>query len=106
MKYRSFNEELLIATALLINIFNDIIIDRRKHGLKRDLSKPISLKEVAQQKIEIPCILGDRSIILRSLENEPGRYKLPLIILSNKNIKTDTLRMVDLHNDVFYQQDS
>ena len=52
MKYRSFNEELLIATALLINIFNDIIIDRRKHGLKRDFSKPVSLKEVAQQKIE------------------------------------------------------
>lgn len=106
MKYRSFNEELLIATALLINVFNDIIIDRRKHGLKRDFSKPISLKEVAQQKIEIPCILGERSSILRSLENEPGRYKLPLIILSNKNIKTDSVRMVDLHNDVFYQQDS
>ena len=106
MKYRSFNEELLIATALLINIFNDIIIDRRKHGLKRDFSKPVSLKEIAQQKIEIPCILGDRSHILRSLENESGKYKLPLIILSNKSIKTDTNRMVDLHSDVFYQQDS
>ena len=106
MRYRSFNEELLIATALLINVFNDIIIDRRKHGLKRDFSKAISLKEVAQQKIEIPCILGDRSSILRSLENEQGKYKLPLIILSNKSIKTDTLRMVDLHSDVFYQQDS
>ena len=103
MKYRSFNEEILIATALLINVFNDIIIDRRKHG-NRDFSKPISLKEISQQKI--PCILGDRSSILRSLENESGKYKLPLIILSNKNIKTDISRMVDLHTDVFYQQDS
>lgn len=106
MKYRSFNEELLIATALLINVFNDIIIDRRKHGLNRDFSKTISLKDYAQQEIEIPCILGERSSILKSLENEGGRYKLPLIILSNKSIKTDTLRMVDLHSDVFYQQDS
>lgn len=106
MKYRSFNEELLIATALLINVFNDIVIDRRKHGLKKDFSKPISLKDIAQQEIEIPCILGDRSHILRSLENEAGKYKLPLIILSNKSIKTDTTRMVDIHSDVFYQQDS
>ncbi len=106
MKYRSFNEELLIATALLINVFNDIIIDRRRRGPARDYSKAISLKEIAQQKIEIPCIIGDRSHILRSLENEAGKYKLPLIILSNKSIKTDTVRMVDLHNDVFYQQDN
>jgi hypothetical protein len=105
MKYRSYNSEILIATTLLVNIFNDIIIDRRKHGLKRDFSKPISLDEIVQQKLEIPCILGDRSIILKSLENEPGKYKLPIIILQNKSIKTDTSRMVDLHSDVFYQQD-
>lgn len=105
MKYRSYNSEILIATTLLVNIFNDIIIDRRKHGLKRDFSKPISLDEIVQQKLEIPCILGDRSIILKSLENEPGKYRLPIIILQNKSIKTDTSRMVDLHSDVFYQQD-
>ena len=105
MKYRSYNSEIIIATTLLVNVFNDIIIDRRKHGLKRDFSKAISLDEIVQQKIEIPCILGDRSIILKSLENEPGKYKLPIIILQNKSIKTDTSRMVDLHSDVFYQMD-
>jgi len=105
MKYRSFNEELLIATALLVNVFNDIVIDRRTHGLKRDYSKPLSLNDIVQQKIEIPCVIGDRSNILRSLENEQGKYKLPLIILQNKSIKTDVNRMVDLHADVFYQQD-
>ena len=106
MKYRSYNSEIIIATTLLVDVFNDIIIDRRKHGLKRDFSKTVSLDEIVQQKIEIPCILGDRSIILKSLENEPGKYKLPLIILQNKSLKTDTNRMVDLHNDVFYQEDN
>lgn len=105
MRYRSYNSEILIATTLLIDVFNDIIIDRRKHGVKRDFSKAVSLNEIVQQKIEIPCILGDRSIILKSLENEPGKYKLPLIILQTKSLKTDPSRMVDLHNDVFYQED-
>lgn len=105
MKYRSYNSELVIATSLIVNVFNDIIIDRRKHNIK-DYSKPLSFDDVVQQEIEIPCVLGDRSIILKSLENEPGRYKLPLIILQNKALKTDTDRMCDLHADVFYQQDS
>ena len=105
MKYRSYNSELVIATSLIVNVFNDIIIDRRKHNIK-DYSKPLSFDDIVQQEIEIPCVLGDRSIILKSLENEPGRYKLPLIILQNKALKTDTDRMCDLHADVFYQQDS
>jgi hypothetical protein len=106
MKYRSYNSELIIATSLIVNVFNDIIIDRQKHKGYRDFSVPIDFSDVIQQEIEIPCILGDRSIILKSLENEPGRYKLPLIILQNKALKTDTDRMADLHADVFYQQDS
>lgn len=106
MKYRSYNSEIIIATSLIINVFNDIIIDRRKQGLNKDYSKPLSLDDIVQQKIEIPCILGDRSAILKSLENEPGRYKLPLIILQMKSLKTDTNRMADLHADVFYQKDS
>ena len=89
----------------MVNVFNDIIIDRRRHGLNRDWSKPITLSDIVQKKIEVPCILGDRGIILKSLENEPGRYKMPLIILQMKGLKTDTPRMFDLHSDIFYQQD-
>ena len=106
MKYRSYNSELLIATTLMCDVFNDIIIDRRKHGLNKDYSKGIRLDEIVQQTIEVPCILGDRGIVLKSLENEPGRYKLPLIIIQSKDIKTDSIRMCDLHADIFYQQDS
>lgn len=35
MKFRSYNSELLIAQALLTNVFNDIVIDRRTHGMDR-----------------------------------------------------------------------
>ena len=58
-----------------------------------------------QKKIEIPCIFGDRSNILRSLENESGNIKLPLYILEAKGINSDPIRNADLHVDVFYQPD-
>jgi len=75
MKYRSYNSELLISTTLVVNVFNDIIIDRRRHGLKADYSKAITLSDIVQQKIEVPCILGDRAPILKSLENEPRQVQ-------------------------------
>ena len=58
-----------------------------------------------QKKIEIPCIFGDRSLILKALENESGMIKLPLFILQSTEIKSDSSRNADLHVDVFYQQD-
>ena len=105
MKFRSYNQELLIAQGLLANLFNDIVIDRREHGLNRDYSKAIDLNEIVQKKIEVPCIFGDKSIILRSLENESGAIKLPLFILESKNISSDINRQADLYVDVFYQED-
>jgi hypothetical protein len=59
----------------MVNIFNDIIIDRRKHGVDRDWSKIITLKDIVQQKIEVPCLLGDRGIIMKSLENHPRKIQ-------------------------------
>ena len=57
MRYRSYNSELLIAATMVCDVFNDIIIDRRKHGLSRDWSKAVTLKDIVQQKIEVPCII-------------------------------------------------
>jgi hypothetical protein len=105
MRFRSYNSELLIAQTLIGNIFNDIVIDRRNHGF-RDYSKPLSVKEIVQKQIEVPCIFGDRGIILRSLENETGNIKLPLYILQSNDISIDTSRNADLHIDMFYQADS
>ena len=105
MKFRSYNQQLLIAQALIGNVFNDIVIDRRKHGKERDYSKPLTIDEILQKEIEIPCIFGDRSIILRSLQNERGAIKLPLYILTSRGIRVDAKREADLHLDMFYQQD-
>lgn len=105
MKFRSYNEQLLIAQALIGNVFNDIVIDRRHHGLERDYTKPISMDDIIQKEIQIPCIFGDKSIILKSLENQSGAIKLPLYILTSKGLKTDQKRQADLHIDIFYQQD-
>lgn len=105
MRYRSYNSELLISTTLVVNVFNDIVIDRRRHGLTADYSKAVTLGDIVQQTIEVPCVLGDRAPIIKSLENEPGKYRMPLIILQMKGIKTDTARMLDLHSDIFCQQD-
>lgn len=87
MRYRSYNSELLIAATMVCDVFNDIIIDRRKHGVSRDWSKAVTLKDIVQQKIEVPCIIGDRGPILKSLENAPGKYQLPLIIVQMKRIQ-------------------
>lgn len=63
------------------------------------------MEQIMQKEIEIPCIFGDRNIILRSLQNQNGAIKLPLYILTSKGITVDTKREADLHIDVFYQQD-
>ena len=63
------------------------------------------MEQIMQKEIEIPCIFGDRNIILKSLENERGAIKLPLYILTSRGIRVDTKREADLHVDIFYQQD-
>ena len=63
------------------------------------------MEQIMQKEIEIPCIFGDRNIILKSLQNERGAIKLPLYILTSKGISVDTKRQADLHLDIFYQQD-
>lgn len=104
-KFRSYNEQLLIAQILLGNIFNDIIIDRRKHGYKKNYATPIDINKLITKTIQVPCIFGDISTILRSLQNEPGSIRLPLFILQSNDVKTDTSRICDIHMDVFYQPD-
>ena len=57
MKYRSYNKEIKIANAMLRDIFNGIVIDRRdKH-------------DNVQKEIVVPCVNGTRSRILKSMEN-------------------------------------
>lgn len=44
-----------------------------------DYSTPIDLNSVVQKRIEVPCIAGDRDIILRSLENESRGINITVI---------------------------
>lgn len=104
-KFRSYNEQLLIAQILLGNIFNDIVIDRRRHGYNKNYAQPIDVEKLIQKTIQIPCIFGDISTILRSLQNQPGSIRLPLFILQANDLKSDMQRNCDIHMDVFYQQD-
>ena len=105
-RFRSYNEEFLIRKYFGSDGFlNDIEIDRRKHGIERDYSKVVRIKDIIQKKFEVPCIFGDRGIILKSLENYSGAIQLPLYILSTGSIKADPNRNADLHVDIFYQQD-
>lgn len=81
MKYRSYNREFRTATAQILNIFNDITIDRR------------DAKDNIEKLITVPCVYGNRSSILKSLENGNKTLKIPLITLNMDSISRDTSRV-------------
>jgi hypothetical protein len=81
MKVRSYNKEIKIATKMLIDVFNDIIIDRRDS------------QDNIQKYISVPCIYGNRSRILKSLENRNKTLKIPLSCLSITGISRDSTRV-------------
>lgn len=101
MKFRSYNEEMFIAQSLLASQFNNIIIDKRY----RDHSPVGDGKSVIKGTFAIPCLFGARDTILKELENESGTIKLPLIILTSTNIRTDPSRNADINIDYLYQID-
>ena len=90
MKFRSYNEEIKTATAQFLDLFNDIVIDRRdRNGV--------------QKLIKVPCVYGDRSRILKSLENRNKTLKIPLISVTKQGFARDTARISDLHIGMTYQ---
>lgn len=70
MERRSYNKEILIATRMFMDIFNDIVIDRRDNI------------DNIQKTIKVPCIYGARSRMLKSLENRGNTLKLPMIAVT------------------------
>jgi len=90
LKTRSYNSEIRTATAQTLDVFNNIIIDRRdSSGI--------------QKLIEVPCYYGNRSRILKSLENENKTLKIPLITLVKGSISRDTMRVADTNNGLLFQ---
>lgn len=92
MKYRSYNRELRTSTAQLLDTFNNIKIDRRDNGNN------------VQKLISVPCVYGNRSRILKSLENRNKTLKLPMIALSMGNLSRDSSRVHDIHNAIINQR--
>jgi hypothetical protein len=90
MKIRSYNGEIRTATAQTLDVFNDIIIDRRD-------------STGVQKLIHVPCIYGNRSRVLKSLENKNKTLKIPLMVISKGSITRDTMRVADTNNGLLFQ---
>jgi len=91
MKYRSYHRELERTTAQVIDLFNDITIDRRDQ------------KNNVQQLINVPCVYGNRSRILKSLQNRDKTLSIPLTCISMEGITRDTSRVQGTYDGLLYQ---
>lgn len=94
MRYRSYHKEIQLATAQILDVLNDIVIDRR------------DANDNIQQLISVPCLYGSRSRILKSLENKEKNIKLPLLVLSINSINRDSSRVHSIHDGLLYQDGS
>ena len=88
MRLRSYNKELKIATSMLIDVFNNIVIDRRDR------------QDNVQKRIAVPCLYGTRSRILKSSENRGKTLKPPIIAISITNISRDTARVHSVNDEL------
>lgn len=83
MKTRSYNRELRTCTAQFLDVFNNIVIDRRDNA------------NTIQQLIKVPAVFGNRSRILKSLENKNKTLKLPIIAINMNSVTRDSSRVAD-----------
>lgn len=92
MEFQSYNAELAIANLLFKNTFSNIRIDR----LQDDGSK---------KQILVQCMLGQRSRILKGLENpeKRGNMRLPMIIINRTGYSRNGERLNNLHNEVKFE---
>jgi hypothetical protein len=88
MKYVSYNRELKIATTQIQDVFNDIEITRLNQG------------DNESKVIRIPLVYGNRSRILKSLENKNGILKLPLMAMTISNLSRDKSRVSDQNQEL------
>ena len=91
MEFQSYNSELAIASLLFKNIFSNIRIGRMENG--------------EEKQILVQCVIGNRSRILKSLQNPErrGMYKLPLISIERTGYSRQGDRLANLHNEVKYE---
>ena len=92
MEFQSWNQELAIANLLFRRLFSNIRIGRT------------DAKGVETQ-LQVPCVLGQRSRILKNLENpeKRGNIKLPMIAINRTGYSRNGDRLNNLHNEVKYE---
>lgn len=92
MEFISYNDELGVAQLLFQRVFSNIRIERTDAKGKTSWLK-------------VPCMLGQRSRILKALENPDRRamYKLPLIAINRTGYQRQGDRLNSLHNEVKYE---
>lgn len=87
MKCESYNKELIYATAMFMDVFNNIHITRNNGT-----------------RIRVKCVNASRSRIFKSLEN-PKRtmFQPPIIAVKRTGISRDSKRVTDLNRHVLHQ---
>lgn len=92
MEIRSYNQELSYANLLFLRLFNNIVITRQ-------------LANGKSQDIKVKCVLGQRSRILKNLENpdKKGTYKIPMIAINRTGYSRNSERLNNLHNEITQQ---
>lgn len=91
MKQFSYNKEIKIATAQLIDVFNNIVVSRRDS------------KGNLQKKISVPCLYGARSRILKSLENRSANIKLPILAITITGLSRNRERVHSVNEGLIFQ---
>ena len=94
MKIRSYRREIQNSTAQMLDVFNDIVIDRRDKD------------NHVQQLITVPCVYGSRSRILKSLENRNNTVQLPLVCISISGLRRDNSRVHSIHDGLLRKSGS
>jgi hypothetical protein len=93
MKYKSFNRELEKSTAQVLDVFNNIEIDRK-------------VNNTIQKSFLVPCVYGNRSRVLKSMENRDKTVELPLICIYMGNFVRDNARVYGIHDGLMQQDGS
>jgi hypothetical protein len=85
MRYRSFNNEIQVAVTQVLNVFNNIVIERN------------------DQKILVPCVLGTRNRILKNIQNPDKVANPPIICVSPTSITRDPTRVANINRNLEFQ---
>ena len=92
MEFQSYNEELALASLLFKKLFSNIRIQR-------------TLDNGEKKETLVKCVLGQRSRIMKALENpeRKGIYTLPLISINRTGYSRNGERLNNLNNEVKYE---